>query len=1131
MKKFIVLFLFCEVLLSSFAQKVELVLPIGHTGNVNKALLTADGKWVLTASADNSISIWDAGSGNEIKKLKGHTDAVNDVAVSANSKYIVSGSEDGKAIFWNAQTGKILNILAHEFEPVKRVAISVSPKANFLVTCSYSTSKNQSTAYFWRLPGAQLAKKFDLIGEEIQQIVISEQSLFTYLLSVSGTLYQVDGSTLDLSTLSFESKVDFMELSPDGKLLAQVSKDYISVIDSKTREKVIQFDIEKSSGIKCLTFSSRSNYLYALNRSKQIVRYPLTAGEPEKLITTLESDYDMLAASADGKNLLAYGNAPSVYLLDESTGNLTHCLMGKSIPVSDFSLIKSDGRIISLYADSSIKQWRIADRISLEKILQLKNKAQFFDVDSVGETFLLAGNNFQKVISENESSPILLPSGKGSISADGKTIAIIDDKGHLQYSINGNKLEDFDKDAIISLRRGIPLIDSAGNIFTATQSAVTMYAPPRLIRVNNFSIGTDQVGEFAISENGKLLAIATSKDVVKVFETSAGKIVAEADPTNLINFQSNPVLHLAISHNNLWLAYSCADRIIRMFNIKTGKESHIYYGHTEDISELRFSANDSFLVSSAADNTIRIWPVNLDEAMAKSLSYVTAADFSFANIVLTKYDPNSVTMNSPAMPEKASLMAFKNDDWIVFTPERYYFCNKGAARELGFNKNGKYYGFEQFDLKYNRPDKVLQSLGVNDTTLIAAYHKAYQKRLSKLGFTESQLNEDFNLPEIKILNADSIKNPGDMPFIEFDLNMKDEKSELRRLYCQVNGVGLFGKNGLDISAEKSRNITKRVKVPLSVGKNVVQFYALNNNGAESYKTQFTAEYKPKTKVKSTLHLLAISVSEYKQSEMNLKYAVKDGRDMVNKLKMKRGFDQILIDTFFNQRVNKEIMQMLRKKLVNTGPDDEVILFVSGHGLLDDNLDFYFATYDMDFNNPSVKGISFEALEDLLDSIPARKKLLLMDACHSGEVDKEAPVKPATSNQKKSNEEMDGQVKLYSARGSELLESESKLGLQNTFEMMQELFAGINKGSGTIVISAAAGKGVAYESPTWNNGVFSYSILSSIESGRADINKDGNVSTRELMNFVSAEVERLTNGAQKPTSRRENLSFDWNVWKY
>jgi uncharacterized caspase-like protein len=95
--------------------------------------------------------------------------------------------------------------------------------------------------------------------------------------------------------------------------------------------------------------------------------------------------------------------------------------------------------------------------------------------------------------------------------------------------------------------------------------------------------------------------------------------------------------------------------------------------------------------------------------------------------------------------------------------------------------------------------------------------------------------------------------------------------------------------------------------------------------------------------------------------------------------------------------------------------------------------------------------------------------------------------------------------------------------------MQELFANLSRGSGAVVISAAAGVGYALESPEWNNGVFTYAILSGLKEQTADINHDGSVTVNELKNYVSDQVEQLTKGAQRPTSRRENTGLDFRVW--
>ncbi len=105
----------------------------------------------------------------------------------------------------------------------------------------------------------------------------------------------------------------------------------------------------------------------------------------------------------------------------------------------------------------------------------------------------------------------------------------------------------------------------------------------------------------------------------------------------------------------------------------------------------------------------------------------------------------------------------------------------------------------------------------------------------------------------------------------------------------------------------------------------------------------------------------------------------------------------------------------------------------------------------------------------------------------------------------------------------------QVAIKTSFDLMQELFTNVSKGSGAVIISAAAGNSYALESDEWKNGVFTYCLLYGMKSKRADLNGDGVITVNELKEYVSKEVERLTNGAQKPTSRSENLEFDFKVY--
>ena len=79
---------------------------------------------------------------------------------------------------------------------------------------------------------------------------------------------------------------------------------------------------------------------------------------------------------------------------------------------------------------------------------------------------------------------------------------------------------------------------------------------------------------------------------------------------------------------------------------------------------------------------------------------------------------------------------------------------KVAHSAIGFRVGSHTFPFEQFDLRLNRPDKVLEALGSTDVQLIKSYRRLHEKRLEKMGFTEAKLGDDFQLPEIAIQDGD-----------------------------------------------------------------------------------------------------------------------------------------------------------------------------------------------------------------------------------------------------------------------------------------------------------------------------------------------------------------------------------------
>ena len=456
----------------------------------------------------------------------------------------------------------------------------------------------------------------------------------------------------------------------------------------------------------------------------------------------------------------------------------------------------------------------------------------------------------------------------------------------------------------------------------------------------------------------------------------------------------------------------------------------------------------------------------------------------------------------------------EENSFLAVSNSKYYYMSRELSDKI-FYRYGKYtYPFEQFDTRFNRPDKVLESLGNADTILVEMYRKAHGKRMRNLGIDSSINTDSYTVPVADVVGRDQIEYELVKKELQIRVVVDDSVLKLDRFNIWVNEVPLFGERGHSLRYRNLNKLDTTITIHLSEGENRIETSVTNSNAIESLRSPLYVNYTPEKPYTPKTHFIGIGIDKFKEEGHDLSYSVKDVRDLSKALKEKLG-DQLTIDTLFNQNVNVSNVQALKKKLLQTNINDKVIISYSGHGLLNEEYDYFLSAYNVEFLHPENGGIPYEVLEDLLDSIPARKKLLLIDACHSGEVDKDDFREMAAVAGAK------GLVQPKGA-GATNTSSSNTVGLQNSFQLMQELFVNVQKGSGATIISAAAGDQFALEGGILENGFFTYAILKYMK-------EQEDASVNSLKKYVYTEVEKLSGGLQKPTSRIENLELDWKVW--
>jgi WD40 repeat protein len=536
--------------------------------------------------------------------------------------------------------------------------------------------------------------------------------------------------------------------------------------------------------------------------------------------------------------------------------------------------------------------------------------------------------------------------------------------------------------------------------------------------------------------------------------------------------------------------------------------------HTQRVIKAAYSPNGKRLLSAGLDGQLVLWDRETNKVVNKrptNLGRVNGLSFSpnGEKFVASSEDQKIKIWASETSKELATIVLLEDDASITLTPDNYYYATGDVSQYVSWQVGDKFLSFEQLDLKYNRPDIVLQSLSSPDTNLIKAYNLAYKKRLNRLNLSESNFNEMLPPPELNLSNSGFEKFQVDNSFLDLKIIASDTYTPLTSFNIWMNGVPLYGVNGLDLSGRRTYKLDTAVRVDLINGLNKIEASVVNEKGIESFREPYFVKQIDSSAKVPKIYFFGIALDEYNESNWNLNYSVKDIRDLVGSISTR---DQnVVVDTLFNNNVTKEAIDSVLDQLAAADPNDKLIMSFSGHGLLSDQFDYYFSTYGVDFANPEVNGYSYDKLENKLAQLKIRRRLLMIDACHSGEVDKASLLA------------LNEIVEKTGLKGATIVGQENDLdhlGLESSFDLMNDLFLKVGNETGTVVISAAAGTQFALEDGELSNGVFTFAVLEFLSHS-------DKCSMSDLQNWVKKRVPELTSGAQNPTSRSVNYSLDWS----
>lgn len=641
------------------------------------AAFTPDGRNLMTAAADGSVSSWDVRCGRELSRLEIQGGLVG---ASFNAESVIILAADGSAQLWNLRKGQFVSRL---LAPESRASfVLFSPDgARIIITCSDGN--------VWIFSGETWSEWTVLRGHEgaVDHASFSADGKRVVTAGADGTARIWDPSSRDLVTVIYghERKIDFATFSRDGSLIVTASGDRNArVWDALRGEELVTLS-GHTSKVWHASFSEDAERIVTSGQDNTARIWDTRSGAETCSLVGHGDWVRMALFSHDASRVLTASYDGTARIWDARTGREQTVLVGHEGNISHAGFSPDGSLVVTTSKDGSARIWASSSGYELGILEGHEAGVTHVEFAPGGRELLTAGDDATARIWDVPSGTgkAVLADHRNSIgvacfSGDGRRILTAggDESCWVWKWPSGERLPGPLGGHSIRCAALGPLAERA--VTAALDGSMRIWEAESGRLLTDVRVHAGRIEHAVFDPSGTRVLTASVDGTARVSDAATGAALL------LLQGHEGAVQQAIYSHDGRLIMTSSKDGSARVWNAASGEWIATLLGHDGGITHIAFGPDGGQALTSSNDGTARIWDSHSGEVIAVLKGHEAGVQQAWLSpngklAVTASMDATARIWNAIDGSEKAVLRGHVGPVWAVrFSQDQRYIVTAGS---------------------------------------------------------------------------------------------------------------------------------------------------------------------------------------------------------------------------------------------------------------------------------------------------------------------------------------------------------------------------------------------------------------------------------------------------------------------